>query len=110
MLEDIYWKYREGKRTEAFNDQLGNSLSESVTVSCCENTAFGKHVDDGWKEQPPGILLVAIVEDTVFQPVFLVFIKSGDVTFHLLQLVGRRPNFEGEECEHSREECERDAC
>lgn len=55
-----------------------------MAISSCQRATLGKHVDDGGDENPPVVLLVAVVEEAVFQPRLLVFIKPRNVSFSFL--------------------------
>lgn len=75
-----------------------------MAVSGCEHAAFREHVDDCRYEDPPVVLPVAVVEDTVFQPRLLVLVKPRYVSFNLFQLTCRVPYLEDEEGKDSGEE------
>lgn len=96
--------------TQTFNDQLSNGLCESVSICSCQNTSLCEHVDNGWDEQPPEVLLVAIVEQAVFEPEILLVVESGCISFHCLETSRCLPDLECEEGENTSEKREGNAC
>ena len=68
-----------------------------MAVSGCEYTTLREHVDDRRNEDPPVVLPVAVIENTVFQPHLLVLIEPRYVSFGPLQLTRCVPYLEHEE-------------
>jgi|SRR4051812_17230041 molybdopterin/thiamine biosynthesis adenylyltransferase len=63
-----------------------------------------------WDEDVPEILLVAVVEEAIFKPIFFVVVESRCISFDFLESSSCLPNFEGEESKYSGEKTKRDSC
>lgn len=68
-----------------------------MAISSSEHATLGKHVHDRRDENPPVVLLVAVVKYAVLQPRLLVLVQSGHVPVSPLQLPCCRPDLEDEE-------------
>ena len=82
---------------ETFHDQLAARLDQAMSVTCSDDTAPGKHVDDDGDENPPVSSLVVVIEQAVFAPGFLVIEKCTGVTVSLLRFASDKPYLDGKE-------------
>lgn len=89
---------------ESLNDELGRGLGHAVAIASGKNATLGEQVDDDGDEDPPVVLLVGLVEETVLHPVVLVIVETADIALGLLQLASSAPNLVREEGEDTRKD------
>lgn len=79
-----------------------------MAITCRNDAASDKHVDNSWDEQPPIVSLIGVVKKAVLAPDFHVFVQDRRVTFCVFITASQLRNPYGEKDQDTGENGEGD--